>query len=252
MLELIKKNNPTCADCRAPNPEWCCINLGILICIDCSGIHRSLGVENSIVRSVKLDFWDNDLLKVLDQLGNDRSRSIFEEECKKLPNLDSQSFRQTWIEEKYIKKQYLRRTAKNDIDVDFWGSIERGNISTALECLILGADINFKNPKSNGRTALMQSIINNDYTAFEFLLLRSCDVNIVDSDGSSALHYATERDQVKAVVSLLRKNADSSLRDGQNQQPLDIALENAYVHIVTLLRLFKFEEEQESSPSTSF
>merc|ERR1719305_1312759 len=42
-LREIKQKNPFCADCARPNPEWGCINLGILVCIDCSGAHRKLG-----------------------------------------------------------------------------------------------------------------------------------------------------------------------------------------------------------------
>lgn len=32
--------NDKCADCCSPNPKWASINLGILLCIDCSGLHR--------------------------------------------------------------------------------------------------------------------------------------------------------------------------------------------------------------------
>jgi hypothetical protein len=45
VMNLFKEKNEEfrCADCNAPNPDWCSINLGVLICIKCSGIHRSLG-----------------------------------------------------------------------------------------------------------------------------------------------------------------------------------------------------------------
>jgi Arf-GAP/coiled-coil/ANK repeat/PH domain-containing protein len=44
MAEIMKVDgNQQCADCQAANPDWCSLNLGILICKDCSGAHRSLG-----------------------------------------------------------------------------------------------------------------------------------------------------------------------------------------------------------------
>uniref|UniRef100_A0A674J2J9 Arf-GAP with coiled-coil, ANK repeat and PH domain-containing protein n=1 Tax=Terrapene triunguis TaxID=2587831 RepID=A0A674J2J9_9SAUR len=34
------EGNAQCCDCREPAPEWASINLGITLCIECSGIHR--------------------------------------------------------------------------------------------------------------------------------------------------------------------------------------------------------------------
>jgi len=56
-LRSIKCSNPTCADCGNADPTWASINLGVMVCIQCSGIHRSLGVHISKVRSVDLDQW---------------------------------------------------------------------------------------------------------------------------------------------------------------------------------------------------
>ncbi|KAK6921341.1 Arf GTPase activating protein, partial [Dillenia turbinata] len=45
ILEGLLKlpSNRECADCRNKAPRWASVNLGIFICMQCSGIHRSLG-----------------------------------------------------------------------------------------------------------------------------------------------------------------------------------------------------------------
>ena len=48
-LEAARRRNGECADCGAPQPEWVSINLGVFLCIECSGIHRSLGTHISKV-----------------------------------------------------------------------------------------------------------------------------------------------------------------------------------------------------------
>lgn len=59
-MQIIKNRVPGngfCVDCDAPGPEWASLNLGVLMCIECSGIHRNLGSHISKVRSLGLDDW---------------------------------------------------------------------------------------------------------------------------------------------------------------------------------------------------
>jgi len=48
----------------AAEPEWAISNLGGLVCIDCSGIHRLMGVSVSRIRSLELDKWDRESVAV--------------------------------------------------------------------------------------------------------------------------------------------------------------------------------------------
>nr|XP_023837839.1 arf-GAP with coiled-coil, ANK repeat and PH domain-containing protein 2-like [Salvelinus alpinus] len=70
--------NRQCCDCGEPGPDWASINLGITLCIVCSGIHRSLGVHFSKVRSLTLDSWEPELVRLMCELGNTAINRIYE------------------------------------------------------------------------------------------------------------------------------------------------------------------------------
>lgn len=53
---LIKENN-YCFECSSNDNEWVSISYGILICLECAGKHRNLGVQISYVKSIYLDTW---------------------------------------------------------------------------------------------------------------------------------------------------------------------------------------------------
>jgi hypothetical protein len=69
-LDVLRRvpGNDACADCGAADPDWASLNLGILLCIECSGVHRNMSVQVSKVGNILLCLFPVDL-KSIDMLG---------------------------------------------------------------------------------------------------------------------------------------------------------------------------------------
>lgn len=74
---MQNKENTTCFDCNSKNPVWASVNLGLFICFDCAGRHRSYGTSISFVRSICLDKWKNNQLETMKIGGNKRANDYF-------------------------------------------------------------------------------------------------------------------------------------------------------------------------------
>ncbi|KAM4041807.1 arf-GAP with coiled-coil, ANK repeat and PH domain-containing protein 2 isoform 4-T4 [Anomaloglossus baeobatrachus] len=110
--------NTKCCDCGLPDPRWASINLGITLCIECSGIHRSLGVHFSKVRSLTLDTWEPELLKLMCELGNEVINSIYEARVdamgvKKPQNGCQRQEKEAYIKAKYVEKKFVDKSAES-------------------------------------------------------------------------------------------------------------------------------------------
>eukprot|EP00043_Microstomoeca_roanoka_P003769 m.45707 g.45707 ORF g.45707 m.45707 type:complete len:367 (-) comp12197_c1_seq1:526-1626(-) len=110
---LEQPDNKCCADCGTRGPRWASWNLGIFLCIRCSGIHRSLGVHISKVRSVTLDTWAPEWIDSMCQWGNKRAALCWEYHLPKdfqRPVHDNGAM-EMFIRSKYVNGKFKRKSS---------------------------------------------------------------------------------------------------------------------------------------------
>ena len=120
-LERVRglPGNQTCADCGAVAPDWASINLGILVCIECSGIHRNLGSHVSKVRSLSLDAWTAGNIKTLENVGNSKANEYWEGNLKtdlKIKSESSRNQKEWFIQSKYVTKTFAKVQAEEKVE----------------------------------------------------------------------------------------------------------------------------------------
>ena len=112
-VRMRVEGNRECADCGMVEPDWASINLGILVCIECSGVHRNLGSHISKVRSLDLDSWSAVNVKTLENIGNTKANAYWEHNLgagvKPGPK-SSIGEREKFIQSKYVNKAFVAQT----------------------------------------------------------------------------------------------------------------------------------------------
>ncbi|XP_021515007.1 arf-GAP with GTPase, ANK repeat and PH domain-containing protein 3 isoform X3 [Meriones unguiculatus] len=191
------RGNSFCIDCEAPNPDWASLNLGALMCIECSGIHRHLGAHLSRVRSLDLDDWPPELLAVMTAMGNALANSVWEGALDGYSKPGPEACREEkerWIRAKYEQKLFLAPLPSSDVPLG--QQLLRAVVEDDLRMLVMllahgsKEEVNETYGDGDGRTALHLSSAMANVVFTQLLIWYGVDVRSRDARGLTPLAYA--------------------------------------------------------------
>ena len=226
-----------CVDCGRQGPEWVAVNIGAVICIDCCGIHRSLGVQISKVRSLQLDSFDPlecEFLLAVNNHDNDQKdddkgpmnvNQVFDsieiDRSNARPIATSEyAVRAEYIHSKYVEKKWLTplcvdstTTDNNNDDYNhvnrlLFEAVSKDDAMKVIHCIVQGGDVNMIVPSAWIDVEREEQRDNND--------------NNDNNDGSEQdkvrteiidrplLEYAVTHNKKLSVVALILNGADES------------------------------------------
>jgi small GTP-binding protein len=202
--------NCICADCGAPDPDWISINLGLLMCIQCSGVHRSMGVHVSKVRSITLDELEKEVQDLMKAVGNKTVNSIWErglsQSAKKKPDpRDDRTTKEKFIRAKYVSREFVVKEqgiSPNQLGKRLHSAVSKNDLTEVLETLSQDVDVNWKDEENGGHTALHIAAAAGHQLAIQMLILNGAEMNGVDRQGQTPLQCA----QDASCIELLKKN----------------------------------------------
>uniref|UniRef100_A0A8C1PGV2 ArfGAP with SH3 domain, ankyrin repeat and PH domain 1b n=1 Tax=Cyprinus carpio TaxID=7962 RepID=A0A8C1PGV2_CYPCA len=236
---LRMPGNEVCCDCGAPDPKWLSTNLGILTCIECSGIHREMGVHISRIQSMELDKLGTSELLLAKNVGNSSFNEIME------ANLPCPSPKPTpasdillvhlkyflFINAKYVDHKFARKTCSSAAAKmsELFEAIRSHDLLALIQVYAEGVELMEPLPEGGqegGETALHYAVRTGDHTSLhlvDFLVQNSGNLDKQTERGNTALHYCCLYEKQECLKLLLRGKPATDITNQNGETALDVA-----------------------------
>ncbi|XP_047183669.1 arf-GAP with SH3 domain, ANK repeat and PH domain-containing protein 1 isoform X4 [Scophthalmus maximus] len=232
---LRMPGNEVCCDCGAVEPKWLSTNLGILTCIECSGIHREMGVHISRIQSMELDKLGTSELLLAKNVGNSSFNEIMEGNLptpspKPTPSSDM-TVRKEFINAKYVDHKYVRKTCTSAAAkmIELFEAVQTRDLLALIQVYAEGVELMEPLPEAGpeaGETALHYSVRTADQTSLhlvDFLVQNSGNLDKQTEWGNTALHYCCMYEKPECLKLLLRGKPATDITNQNGETAVDVA-----------------------------
>ncbi|XP_072547145.1 arf-GAP with SH3 domain, ANK repeat and PH domain-containing protein 1 isoform X4 [Salminus brasiliensis] len=232
---LRMPGNEVCCDCGAADPKWLSTNLGILTCIECSGIHREMGVHISRIQSMELDKLGTSELLLAKNVGNSNFNEIMEGNLpcpspKPSPSSDM-TVRKEFINAKYVDHKFARKMCISAAVKmsELYEAVRSRDLLALIQVYAEGVELMEPLPDAGqeaGETALHFAVRTADHTSLhlvDFLVQNSGNLDKQTERGNTALHYCCIYEKHECLKLLLRGKPATDITNQNGETALDVA-----------------------------